>query len=545
MSELVFDELHWKPHHNPWAVAITVTLATFMEVLDTSIANVALPHMAGSLGASQDEATWVLTSYLVSSAIILPISGWLANRIGRKRFYMTCVAMFTACSMLCGLAQTLPLLIVARILQGLGGGGLATSEQAILADTFPIEKRGQAFALYGMAVVVAPAIGPTFGGWITDNFNWHWIFFINVPVGLLSLYLSNRMVEDPPFLKARKEAAKHLKVDFMGLGLVALGVGLLEFTLDKGQEKDWFGDPMIRFTSILAVCLLIFFAYWEWNHQDPIVDLKLLKNRNFGTAVFLQLILGMVLFGSTVLIPQYLQVLLGYTAERAGMVLSPAAFMMMFMMFIAGRTVGKMDPRLMVCIAYIITALGVFNLSQLDLTASFGHITELRLLQVIALPFVFIPISTLNYVGVPATKTNQITSLSNFARNLGGSAGTALLTTFISRGAQVHQTALAANVVPGSPAYTLFMDRVKEILIEQGMTPAAAGQAAVGEAYQMMLRQASMLSYKNAFTVLGCVVVLLSPLPFLMRLPPKRVARPAAPSAPAAKEIAPEELAVH
>jgi DHA2 family multidrug resistance protein len=553
MAELVFDELHWKPHHNPWAVAITVTLATFMEVLDTSIANVALPHMAGSLGASQEEATWVLTSYLVSSAIVLPISGWLANRIGRKRFYMSCVAMFTACSLLCGLAQTLPLLIFARVLQGLGGGGLATSEQAILADTFPIEKRGQAFALYGMAVVCAPAIGPTFGGWITDNFSWHWIFFINIPVGLLSLYLSNRMVEDPPFLKARKEASKHLKVDFMGLGLVALGVGFLEFTLDKGQEKDWFGDPMIRATSILAVGLLIFFAVWEWNHPDPIVDLKLLKNRNFGTAVFLQLFLGMVLFATTVIIPQYVQVLLGYTAERAGMVISPAAFVMMFMMAIAGRTVGKMDPRLMVCIAYIITALGVFNLSQLDLTSSFGHIIELRMLQVIALPFVFIPISTLNYVGVPAAKTNQISALSNFARNLGGSAGTALLTTYIVRMSQVHQTALAANVVPGSVAYTSFMDRVKEILIGHGMAPAAAGQVAVGQAYQMMLRQASMLSYKNAFTVLGCVVMLLSPLPFLMRLPPKRPAKPAASGAPAAPAVgesapaepAPEELAVH
>ena len=361
-----------------------------------------------------------------------------------------------------------------------------------------------------------------------------------MPVGLLSLYLSNRMVEDPPFLKARKEASKHLKVDFMGLGLVAVGVGFLEFTLDKGQEKDWFGDPMIRFTAVLAVCLLIFFAVWEWNHPDPIVDLKLLKNRNFGTAVFLQLILGMVLFGSTVLIPQYLQVLLGYTAERAGMVLSPAGFLMMFMMFIAGRTVGKIDPRLMVCLAYIGTAIGVFNLSQLDLTTSFAHVTELRMLQVICLPFVFIPISTLNYVGVPATKTNQISSLSNFARNLGGSAGTALLTTYIARSSQVHQTALAANVIPGSPAYALFMDRMKEMLIKGGMAPAAASRTAIGEAYQMMLQQATMLSYKNAFTILGCAVVLLSPLPFLMRLPPKRPARPGAKA-----QAAPEELAAH
>src|SRR3984885_13627172 len=251
----------WKPHHNKWAIALTVTLATFMEVLDTSIANVALPHMAGTLGASQEEATWVLTSYLVSSAIVLPISGWLSTRFGRKRFYMTCVTLFTCCSLLCGLAPTLPLLILARILQGLGGGGLAPSEQAILADTFPVAKRGQAFALYGMAVVVAPAIGPTLGGWLTDNYNWHWIFFINLPFGLLSLFLSNRMVEDPPEMKARMQQRR--PVDFIGLGAVALGVGLLEYTLDKGQEKDWFGSGQIQLTALLAVSTLIFFAFWE------------------------------------------------------------------------------------------------------------------------------------------------------------------------------------------------------------------------------------------------------------------------------------------
>ncbi len=497
-----------------------------MEVLDTSIANVALPHIAGSLGASQDEATWVLTSYLVSSAIVLPISGWLSNRIGRKRFYMSCVALFTVCSLLCGIAPSLPLLIVARIMQGAGGGGLAPSEQAILADTFPIEKRGQAFALYGMAVVVAPAIGPTLGGWITDNFNWHWIFFINLPVGLLSLWLTNRMVEDPPFLKARKEASKHLKVDFMGLGLVAAGVGFLEFTLDKGQEKDWFGDPMIRTSAMIAVGLLVFFAFWEWNHPDPIVDLKLLKNRNFGTAVFLQLILGMVLFGSTVLIPQYLQVLLGYTAERAGMVLSPAGFVMMFMMFAAGRSLGKFDPRVMVCLGYIVTAFGLFHLTSLDLNTSFGRVTELRMLQVIGLPFIFIPISTLNYVGVPAEKSNQISSLSNFARNLGGSAGTALLTTYLARSAQVNQMTLAANVSLGSVALNQYTDRIKQMLAMRGMSTDGALQVAIGQAYQQMLRQASMLSYKNAFAILGGVVLVLSPLPFLMRLPAKRAGGP-------------------
>ena len=516
------DSLNWKPSHNPWAVALTVTLATFMEVLDTSIANVALPHIAGSLGASQDEATWVLTSYLVASAIILPISGWLSNRFGRKRFYMTCVVIFTVCSLLCGIAPSLPFLILARILQGLGGGGLAPSEQAILADTFPIAKRGQAFAVYGMAVVFAPAIGPTLGGWITDNFNWHWIFFINLPVGLLSLFLSNRMVEDPPHLIARKEAAKHLKIDFTGLGLVALGVGLLEFTLDKGQEKDWFSDPTIRFCFVAALILLIWFIFWEWFHPDPIVDIKLLKNRNFGTAVFLQLVLGMVLFGSTVLIPQYLQTLLGYTAERAGMVLSPAGFCLMFMMAIAGKTVGKFDARAMAAMGYFFTALGVYNLTRLDLNTSYGTATEFRILQMIALPFIFIPISTLNYVGVPAEKSNQISSLSNFARNIGGSAGTALLTTFIARTSQTHQQVLGAHVLRGSAPYRLYMDRMMALLTAGGMSSAQATQTAIGQAYRQMQLQATMLSYQNAFVVLSGLLFVLVPLPFLMRRPQKR-----------------------
>jgi DHA2 family multidrug resistance protein len=517
----------WKPSHNPWAVALTVTLATFMEVLDTSIANVALPHMAGSLGASSDEATWVLTSYLVASAIILPISGWLATRFGRKRFYMTCVVMFTVCSFLCGIAQTLPMLILARVLQGLGGGGLAPSEQAILADSFPVAKRGQAFALYGMAVVVAPAIGPTLGGWITDNFNWHWIFFINIPIGLLSLFLSNRMVEDPPYLIQQREAIRREKpkVDFAGLGLVAIGVGCLEFVLDKGQEKDWFGDSMITAFFLVAVCLLVFFVFWEWRHPDPIVDLRLLKNRNFGTAVFLQFVLGVVLFSTTVLIPQFLQVLLGYTAERSGMVLSPAGLMMMVLMPVAGILVSKMDARLLVSIGYTITALMLFNLTRVSLDVTFGQMTLWRMLQVLGLPFIFIPISTLNYVGVPRDKSNQISSFSNFARNLGGSMGTAMLTTFLTRTTQTHQSALAANT-GNSLAYNRYIDQTKAALMALGQGAEQARSAAVGHAYQQMLREASMLSYMNAFWVLSVVIACLIPLPFIMKKPPARAKAP-------------------
>jgi DHA2 family multidrug resistance protein len=532
LPELHYDEANWKPSHNPWLVALTVTLATFMEVLDTSIANVALPHMAGTLGASQEEATWVLTSYLVSSAVILPISGWLMQRMGRKRFYMTCVTMFTVCSMLCGLAGSLPLLVLFRVMQGIGGGGLAPSEQAILADTFPVSKRGQAFAVYGMAVVVAPAIGPTLGGWITDNFNWHWIFFINLPVGLLSLYLTNRMVEDPPYLK--EEQKKSGRVDFMGLGLISVGVGCLEFVLDKGQEKDWFGDANITAFAIIAACTLATFVWWEWRHKDPIVDIRLLKNRNFGTAVFLQFVLGMVLFGTTVLIPQFLQVLLGYTAERAGMVLSPGALVLMCTMPIAGRLVssGKLDPRLLVAIGYAVTAVGLFNLTRLDLDVSFAQITLWRAYQVVGLSFVFIPISTLNYVGVPRNKNNQISSFSNFARNIGGSVGTAMLTTFLQRTQQTHIANLSAHAVAGSVQYSRFVDRTQDAFIRLGHGSDAARQLAMGNAWQMLNRQAQMLSYQNAFWGLGLIIAFLIPLPFIMRKPPPR--RPS-----------PEEIAAH
>ena len=510
------QQVEWKPKHNPWLIALTVTLATFMEVLDTSIANVALPHIAGSMGASQEEATWVLTSYLVASAVILPISGWLSNRFGRKRFYMTCVVLFTLSSLLCGLAPTLPFLILARILQGLGGGGLAPSEQAILADTFSVEKRGQAFALYGAAVVVAPAIGPTLGGWITDNYNWHWIFFINLPIGMISLFLSNRMVEDSPEIIARTK--RRDPVDFIGLLSVAFGVAMLEFTLDKGQEKDWFGSGEIQLTATLAVITLLFFVYWEWRHVDPIVDLKLLKNRNFGTAVFLQLVLGMVLFGSTVLIPQFLQGLLGYTAERAGMVLSPAGIAMMFGMVIAGRTLGRGDPRMTVMLGYLATAAGLYNLTRLDLGSAFGTITWWRILQVLGLPFIFIPISTLNYVGVPREKSNQISSLSNFARNMGGSAGTALLTTFLARSAQVHQMQLSSNITSGGYALSAYISR---FAAASGMSYAAAQSTAIASAYQQMMLQANMLAYKNAFALMSAVIFCLAPLVWIMRLPPK------------------------
>jgi DHA2 family multidrug resistance protein len=322
----------WRPSHNPWLIAITVTLATFMEVLDTSIANVALPHIAGSLGVSPDESTWVLTSYLVSNGIVLPISAWLATRFGRKRFYMTCVALFAASSFLCGLAPSLGMLIFFRVLQGAAGGGLQPSEQAILADTFVPSKRGMAFAVYGMAVVVAPAIGPTFGGWITDNFSWRWIFYINVPVSILSLYLTHRLVEDPPYLKKERQRQKGLGVDYIGLGLVALGIASLQIFLDKGQELDWFSSRWLTFLFVSAVVLLVSWVVWEWRHKNPIVELTLLKKRNFRTAMFFMFVLGIVLYGTTVLIPQFLQLVLGYSAVSAGESMAGGGFFLILLM---------------------------------------------------------------------------------------------------------------------------------------------------------------------------------------------------------------------
>jgi DHA2 family multidrug resistance protein len=460
----------------------------------------------------------VLTSYLVSAAIVLPVSGWLSTVIGRKRFYMGCVLLFTVCSFLCGIAPTLPMLIIARILQGAGGGGLQPSEQAILADSFPTEKRGMAFALYGMAVVVAPAIGPTLGGWITDNFNWHWIFFINLPVGALSLFLTSRLVEDPPWFKRERNAG--IRIDYIGLALIVLGVSCLQVVLDKGQEADWFASPLIRVMFALGVPVLIGFFLWEWYHDDPIVDVRLLKNRNFGTAVFFSFTLGMVLFGSTVLIPEFLQVSLGYTAERAGMALSPAGFVLMLMMPIAGRiTATKVDPRMLISIGFLGTAIMLYRLTIVSLQIDFHTIMYLRMAQVVFMPFIFIPISTLNYVGVPREKNNQVSGLSNFARNLGGSIGTSLLSTFLARQNQIHQVNFAAHTSHGDPNFERWLAGMKAVFLSQGYDAVTATQKAMALAYGTVQAQASALSFENSFWVMSLVIACLVPLPMIMRRP--------------------------
>lgn len=512
-----------RPAINPWIIAITVTMATFMEVLDSSIANVALPHIAGTLGASSEESTWVLTSYLVSTAIVLPMSGWLSNVIGRKRFYMTCVALFTMSSFLCGLAPNLPMLIVFRILQGAGGGGLGPSEQAILADTFSAKQRGMAFAMYGMAVVVAPAIGPTLGGWITDNYSWHWIFFINVPIGILSLIMTHRVVQDPAYLKELRKSK--IRVDYIGVGLIVVGVGFLQFVLDKGQEKDWFSSHLILISFVVAVIALVALVVRELTHQDPIMDLRLLRLRNFATAVTFSFILGMVLNGSTILLPQFLQNDLGYTAQLSGMALSPAGIVLALMMPVAGILASKFDPRIIIAIGFAITSFGLFHVTNIYLGVSFSTVVIYRVIQVIGIPLIFIPISTLNYVGVPREKFNQVSGISNFMRNIGGAIGVSLLNNFITRQGQIHRNAMTTHTNHANPFFERQLAGITQSFRAMGMGASEASHRALAQLSSQIDLQSNVLGFVNAFWILGLMVLLLVPLPFIMRRPSSEEAK--------------------
>jgi DHA2 family multidrug resistance protein len=516
----------WKPKHNPWLIAITVTLATFMEVLDTSIANVALPHIAGGLGASQDEATWVLTSYLVSNAIILPASAYLTSFVGRKRFYMWCVVLFGLSSALCGLAPSLPLLIFFRVLQGVGGGGLAPSEQAILADTFPPKQRGQAFAVYGLAVVFAPAIGPTLGGFITDRYDWRWIFFINVPVALLSLFLTNRMVEDPPHIQREVVAMRKrgLNLDYFGFGLLALGFGSLEFVLDKGQEDDWFGSRLITFFIATCAASLITLIFWEIGQirkkHRPILDLTLFRNRTFGISFLLMFVLGFALFGTTVLIPQFTQTLLGYTAERAGLAISPGGFTVMLLMPLVGFLVGRFDPRYLIAYGFASTSAALAFMHTLNLGVSYRYIALLRVLQASGLAFLFVPINTISYTGVPREKNNDVSGLTNLARNIGGSVGTSFLVTWLARRGQFHQQRLGSNLDVNSLTVQQRVNSMANYLLHAPGGPHSLAQAkmmAQGNLYDQLVRQSSMLSYLDVIAVLAAGSACMVPLVFLMK----------------------------
>src|SRR5690348_8685790 len=503
---------------NPWVIAVTVTLATFMEVLDTSIANVALPHISGNLSAGADESTWVLTSYLVSNAIVLPLSGWLSGLIGRKRFYMSCVALFTVSSFLCGLAPSLGVLVLFRILQGAGGGGLQPSEQAILIDTFPLAKRGMAFAVYGIAVVVAPTIGPWLGGWITDNFSWRWIFYINVPVGIISLLLTSVLITDPPYMK-RTSIKSGFRIDYIGIGLISLGLGSMQIILDKGQRDDWLSSGFIRVFFVLMLIGIIAGIFWELRQKEPVVDLKMLKDRNFAISTLAMFFLGFVLYSSTVLIPQFLQQLLGYTAELAGLALSPGGLVIMLMMPVVGFLVSKVDTRVLISIGCVVCAIALFWMAGWDLQLDYSQVVRARMLQSFGLAFLFIPINVSAFAFVAKEKTNMGTGIINLARNIGASVGIATVTTMLERRAQFHQAKLVehVNTFSGALARTTNGNTVR--LISYGSSAAHAAVQSDGLIYRLVQRQSAMLAFVDNFKMLGVIFLAVIPFLILMRKP--------------------------
>ncbi len=512
-----------KPPVNHWIVALTVTLATFMEVLDTSIANVALPHIAGGLSAGRSQSTWVLTSYLVANAIVLPLSGWLIGLFGRKRFYMSCVFLFTVSSALCGAAPNLELLIVFRILQGIGGGGLQPSEQGILVDSFPPRQLGMAMAVYGVAVVVAPILGPTLGGYITDRYDWRWIFYINVPIGVLSLFLTSFIVQDPPEMERdrKKEWAKGLSVDYIGLGLVSIGLGSLEVIYAKGQEWDWIGDPFWRAQTFMALTVigLAAFIIWELNHPNPIINLRLLGERNFLACGMIMFVAFAVLYGANVNTPQMLQDLFGYDAFRAGLVLSPSAFFTMGMMPIVGFLLGKkVDARFLLPLGLLAVAGASYWQAHLNLEVSPFAVVLPRCLQMAGVGLLFVPLNNAAYLYLPKDQLNNATGLFNMLRNEGGSLGIAIASTVVERRAQFHQSRLAEQVRSSRQVVASTVERFAEQRMARGgVSPVDAHQQGMGLLRGLVARQARELAYLDVFWIFWIMALMALPLVFLMK----------------------------
>lgn len=515
----------WSPErsaaggHNPYLIAFVVSIATFMEVLDTTIANVALRHIAGGLAIGLDESTYVITSYLVANAVVLSISGWLSTVLGRKRFYMMCVATFTIASLLCGLAWNLQSLVLFRILQGLGGGGMATSEQAILADSFPPQKRGQAFAIYGVAVVVAPVVGPTLGGWITDTYSWHWVFLINVPMGLLSLLLVGTLVKEPS--SAEEERAellsKGLRVDYVGFILIAVGLGALEFVLDEGQRNDWFGSSMILSFALLAAFCLLALIPWELSRDDPIVDIRLLGTRQFGACALVMLGTFAVLISTTQLLPQLLQTEVGYTAMLAGLALSPGGVATMMLMPVAGRLVSVVQPKYLIMFGAAVAALSMWHMTGLTGDISYGYAALARIYLAIGLPFLFLPVTTASYDGVPPEKTNQASALINVARNIGGSIGVAVAQTLLAQRQQFHQSRLIEHAAPSDLGYQQTIDAMTRYFQAQGSNASDAASQAVAWVGKTLQQQVDFLAYIDVFWSLAIIAALLIPIAATLR----------------------------
>jgi MFS transporter, DHA2 family, multidrug resistance protein len=503
------------PQINPWIIAISVMLGTFMEVLDTTVVNVSLPHIAGSLSASVDEATWVLTSYLVANAIILPMTGWLANFFGRKRILLFSVAGFTLASLMCGLAPSLPMLIVFRIIQGATGGGLQPLSQAILLESFPPESRGKAMAFWALGIVVAPMLGPVLGGWITDSYSWRWVFYINLPIGIMATIMGKMFIFDPPYIKRGTG-----RIDYWGIGLLAVGIGALQIVLDKGQEADWFGSAWVWWMSAAAGFALLFFVLRELKTRYPVVDLGILRVRTYATGVFMMTVLGFVLYGSTVLIPIFLQTLLGYPSLQAGMAMLPRGLGSFLFMPVVGILMSKVEPRKLLAVGIIVASISLFQLAALNLQIGYWDIFWPQLLQGTAMGLLFVPLTTVTNDPIPNEKMGNATSIFNLMRNIGASFGIAGVTTITARHTQEHINILGAHVNPYSQQA---QGAVQGATTMFGSAGGGQGtQQAFGSIWGMVQRQASALAFFDAFRLLGVIFICMLPLILLMRRPKKR-----------------------
>jgi DHA2 family multidrug resistance protein len=505
--------VEWHPAANPWMITASVMLATFMVVLDSSVANVALPHIAGNLSASTDESTWVLTSYLVSNGIMLPAAGWIARRIGRKRLLIVSILIFTAASLLCGMALNMPMLIVARILQGVGGGGMQPLAQSILLESFPPRRHGTAMAVYGIGVVVAPIIGPTLGGWITDSYSWRWIFYINLPVGVLALFMVNLFVEDPPYLRKAFRGA----IDYLGFGLMALWLGTLQLVLDKGQEADWFQAPWIRWTAIISTLALIFFIVRELTDHEPIVQLRVLLDRNFAVGTMITCLYGFILYSATAMLPLFLQTMLGYSALQSGLSVSPRGLGAMASMVLAGILVRYIDGRLLMAFGFAVLGVSTWMLGQINLEIGISSVVVPNVFNGFAMGFIFVPLTTMTLSRLPRQEIGNATGIFNLIRNIGGSVGIASITTLLVRGAQVHQSYLAADASAGSPVLGGVIRGIQAKLFSQGSDAVTAHQKSLGALYRIIQQQAALLAYADNFKLLAILALLCVPLVMLFK----------------------------
>ncbi len=517
---------------NPWLVAVVVSLATFMEVLDTTITNVSLTHIAGELSATQDESTWIITSYLVANGIVLPLSGWLAGVFGRKRFFMMCIAAFTIASLMCGLATSLGELIVFRLIQGLAGGGLQPMQQSIILDTFPPEKRGAVFGITGITMIVAPVLGPLLGGLITDNYSWRWIFFINIPVGAFAFFMVGRLVSDP--LHAIAKGLQ--KIDGIGLGLIAIGLGSLQIVMDKGQQDDWFDSNFICAMSVLSGTTLISAFIWLLNQDDPIVDVRLLKNRAFGLGMVLIFFTGFALYGSSALFPIMVQTQFGYDATLAGLVLSPGALVLLVLMPISGKLVAKVQARYLIAVGLTLMAIGMYYTTNVTPQTDYHTFVFMRFLQVLGLPFLFIPVSTLAFSNIAREKSSKASALFALGRNLGGSIGIAIATSYLARSEQREQVNIGSHLSAGNPVYENRVSELTHALIAHGVSAVDAAHTAMGSMYRELLHQSAILAYADTFKFMA---FMLGGAAFLtLLLPANKMPKPGAKqTAPAAAEI--------